>query len=338
MSTGVLSFTIHSATLVLGQDNAIPAIANVTIDAGALNFNGHADNLGNLLVKNNGQAVVTTISNHTTTVASGTLTANSIICGTLTIGATAAGANPADAPGTALTKNAPEPLAANVIASVSDEHADARPRADNLAMPSPLASPAHREQPIPGETVSANSLAATKGLAGDPPLGDRLEAIVAAVCAGAAISLENTPVMQSVRNVAPSKLETDAVDSLPQSPNYGLPACNAFPAKSVETSFANLFFEKPSLEDDAHLPVAKQEKPAFAESIEKRIPAATSNSRQAHFAALQSVIHEYRERNLDGYSDYGFIHRNHALKQTTSSKGTVDLVLALDEVFGERIA
>jgi hypothetical protein len=95
MGAGVPSLTVVNATLSVSQDDAVAAGTIVTIDGGVLNFNGHSDPIGNLIVKNNGQANVTAINNTTTTVESGTLTATSIVCDTLTIGtASGAAANP----------------------------------------------------------------------------------------------------------------------------------------------------------------------------------------------------------------------------------------------------
>jgi hypothetical protein len=86
MGTGVPSLSIHNVTLSVNQNNAIAAGAAVTIDGGVLNYNGHSETIGNLIMKNGGQATVTAINNTTTTVESGTLTATSIVCDTLTIG------------------------------------------------------------------------------------------------------------------------------------------------------------------------------------------------------------------------------------------------------------
>ena len=77
---------VDHTTLNIGRDDAISAGTNVTVIGGVLNFNGHNDAIGDLTVTDNGQANVTSINNTTTTVASGTLTAVSIVCDTLIIG------------------------------------------------------------------------------------------------------------------------------------------------------------------------------------------------------------------------------------------------------------
>jgi hypothetical protein len=94
-----LDLTIDRATVDVNRNNAFTSATHIVIDGGALNMNGHSSNIGNLLVTNDGQANFAEIHNHTTTVTSGVLVANSIECDTLVIGAgsTAAG-NPTNAP------------------------------------------------------------------------------------------------------------------------------------------------------------------------------------------------------------------------------------------------
>ena len=95
LGTGENSLLIDHATLNLHQDAAISAGTKVTVDGGVLNFNGHADAIGDLTLIDNGQANVTALSNTITTVASGTLTATSIVCDTLIIGSSPGAANAA---------------------------------------------------------------------------------------------------------------------------------------------------------------------------------------------------------------------------------------------------
>jgi hypothetical protein len=94
---GVNNLTLDHVTYNLSQDNAISAGTNVTVNGGALNYNGHADAIGNLVIKNGGQVNAPSINNATTTVSSGTLTAGSIVCDTLTIGSTSGSASGAAA-------------------------------------------------------------------------------------------------------------------------------------------------------------------------------------------------------------------------------------------------
>jgi hypothetical protein len=89
----VNSLWLDHVTLNLAHDDAITAGTNVTIDGGTLNYNGYTVAIGNLTVKNGGQVTAPVINNDTTTVESGTLTATSIICDTLTIGSPAGTAN-----------------------------------------------------------------------------------------------------------------------------------------------------------------------------------------------------------------------------------------------------
>jgi hypothetical protein len=86
LGSGVNNLLVDHATLKINRNDAISASTNVTVDGGILDFNGKSSTIGNLVLKNNGNAVVTSIKNATTTVASGTLTATSIVCDSLTIG------------------------------------------------------------------------------------------------------------------------------------------------------------------------------------------------------------------------------------------------------------
>ena len=91
MSAGASSIAIDHATLSILRDNAISAGTNVTVSGGILNFNGFADAIGNLTLTAGSQAFVGTINNNATiTVSSSTLSAVSIICDTLIIGAPSA--------------------------------------------------------------------------------------------------------------------------------------------------------------------------------------------------------------------------------------------------------
>ncbi len=84
--TGIPTFAVNNATAILDQDNALSADTDVTVNGGVLDFNGHVSTLGNLTLTADGQVNATAIDNATTTVASGTLTAVSIVCDTLVIG------------------------------------------------------------------------------------------------------------------------------------------------------------------------------------------------------------------------------------------------------------
>ncbi len=86
LDTGTNNLLIDHAIVTLDRDHAISAGTEVTVDGGTLDYNGHADAIGDLLVKNNGQVIGTTLNNSATTVESGMLTAASIDCDTLTIG------------------------------------------------------------------------------------------------------------------------------------------------------------------------------------------------------------------------------------------------------------
>jgi len=118
---GTNSLLINNATLKINQNNAISADTNVTIDGGILDLNGKTDTIGDLLLKSGsilsgtlhanayniesgivtaaisgtgdllktttGQATVGTVNTTNTTVSGGELIADSIVTGTLTVGA-----------------------------------------------------------------------------------------------------------------------------------------------------------------------------------------------------------------------------------------------------------
>ena len=98
---GVNNLTLDHVTYNLAQDDAISAGTKVTVDGGALNYNGHADPIGDLLIENGGQVIAPSIDNATTTVSSGTLTTGSIVCDTLTIGSFGAAAGSPQSPAAA---------------------------------------------------------------------------------------------------------------------------------------------------------------------------------------------------------------------------------------------
>jgi hypothetical protein len=83
---GADTLFLDNVTFSLDRDNAFSAGTNVTVNGGALDFNGHATAIGNLVLKNNAQVDATGIDNIYTTVVSGTLNAGSIVADTLTIG------------------------------------------------------------------------------------------------------------------------------------------------------------------------------------------------------------------------------------------------------------
>jgi hypothetical protein len=92
MGAGVTAFTIASARANVLRDNAITLDAAVFVNGGILDFNGHADPIGDLTITANGAVVSPAINNTNTTVRSGTLTVESLVCDTLIIGSTAGAA------------------------------------------------------------------------------------------------------------------------------------------------------------------------------------------------------------------------------------------------------
>ena len=124
MGTGVNTLTLDHVAFNLTGNDVISTGTNVIVDGGTLNYNGHTANIRNLTVKNGGHVNAGSLTNYqTVAVTSGTLTATSIVCDTLIIGAPSgaaassaqAAAAPASAP--AIAQTAP---AATASAAVSD--------------------------------------------------------------------------------------------------------------------------------------------------------------------------------------------------------------------------
>ena len=112
LGTGTNALLIDHTPLIFDRDDAISAGTNVTVNGGVLNYKGHADAIGNLTVKNSGQVIGTAIHNTNTTVELGTLSAASITCDTLIIGASHLAAAPTALTAAATPANALAPPAA----------------------------------------------------------------------------------------------------------------------------------------------------------------------------------------------------------------------------------
>ena len=157
LGTGTNSLLIDHATLNLDQNNAISAGTTVTVDGGILNCNAYAQAIGDLTVKNGGQVNAAAISTTTTTVNSGTLTANSIVCDTLTIGSTS-GAS-------AGSEQSPVTAASLTIATLADPATDtaapAASDASKFAADIPQLAPMPAATAIPQETIAVAATGTT---------------------------------------------------------------------------------------------------------------------------------------------------------------------------------
>jgi hypothetical protein len=175
---------IDHASLSLNQDNAISAGTKVTVNAGILDFKGHTDPIGNLTLTDNGQAYLTGVDNTITTVTSGTLVAESIVCDTLVIGTPAATASAAASSNMAAVQPKVETKAVripyfSISAAVVDSHASAVSQVETIhastepvIIPEPLTvvEQLNRDAPNPPIPViipQANVLASEKAL---PPV------------------------------------------------------------------------------------------------------------------------------------------------------------------------
>ena len=334
MGTGVPDLAVHGATLTISGDNAISAGTNVTIDGGSLNFNGHADAIGNLTIVNNGQAAVTVLSNNTTTVASGTLTATSIVCDSLVIGSgtgAAGSANPAVASGTALTKNAADPLAANSLPAAPAEKAGNPPPAGDPSPSSFLSVTIHEPwiSSIPGEPEQADSLPSSGDSAGGKLVVGRGETTGAADSSRPAIPAAVSRDLRSVQDVAAGKYAADSGVSLMKPLDHWSPVFKVYPPEAGNDDFAAFFAEK-WYNAEERIRDARQNGPSPSESLEERPAIVTSQGRNNHLAALLSAIQDYLGRRTVDQPTFVFLHQNHSRIPIEQFAKFVDAVLAED--------
>ena len=145
---GTNAILVDHATLRIDRDGAISPGTNVTVNGGLLDFNGHADNLGSLTLIGNGQAGAAALQSTSIAVASGTLTAVSIVCASLTIGLSSSSAA-CSAPVITLAARDDVPLA--VAGDLSTELPGDNAKADSA----PIGRAAEVAQPLPGEAASS---------------------------------------------------------------------------------------------------------------------------------------------------------------------------------------
>jgi hypothetical protein len=84
---GENSFVLRGASFAFARDNAISAGTNVTVEGGTLDFQNHSSLLGRIAVTGGGQIDASVLRGGATTVESGVVTADSIVCDSLVIGA-----------------------------------------------------------------------------------------------------------------------------------------------------------------------------------------------------------------------------------------------------------
>ncbi len=332
--TGIAELAIHRATLLLGQEDALSAGMNVTIDGGMLDFDGHAAAIGNLFVRNDGRVTGTAIDNNATTVESGTLTAFSIVCDTLTIGSdfgTAGSSSPAVIAGTALSENTEKCLATITIAPMVGESEANSSLAGALPLFLAAALP-DRVLSISGETVSV-PVPIFRAIDETAPFSSaiiRLEENIVAASSSTIVSSAATPASQLVQDTSTRMLENASAISPLQTPSYWLPAFEAFRLKSAEDHLAALISAK-WLDDSKFAScAAKQDEPALAGSDETRPTGARNGGQYAASTALRSAIRDYGDWDSGDQLDASALHRNHSPKQTSRFAKAVDAVLAED--------
>lgn len=254
------SITVHSATLTVTQDNAIPAGTGVTIDAGAMDLAGHAVSFGIL------------------TIASGQVTVPSISGESLVIGnAVAAGKTPpGDRTKVALDSKVAIPNGRETSASAADGVAG-----EERELTIPIASP------IPG-VIAAIAGAVIEQDRNELPA--RFATVTTSSdwdAAPASIIVDSEPEPQSVEEFSTPATLAAVTERPPELRNGVVVGYVAFPG-SFETMLAATKSTDVRPATDWR-GAATAGRPA--NDLQIRVGA-----KAAHLAALQSVIEEYWER------------------------------------------
>jgi hypothetical protein len=313
--------TISDATLIIGQDNAISTGAAVTIDGGVLNFSGHSATIGDLVVKNGGQAMLTAIENAATTVESGTLTAMSIVCDTLTIGAAPTVSNQFDQ--AKPRESAHEPLCANATASVTDED-QARSSTAGVVPRSLIVTPPVVEPSIAGEGGSSPVVAATAKIApvstGEVPLAP-----------GPSVFVQNVLAARAAISCA-SFAEIAFDKSLPETSKYYLPAFAAIQLRTIDDRSASHFSAMQFDDARSRLPATIQAVSTSSREVKTQSAVAVSVEKDSSLAALRTFIGDYHDGHSADQLDMESLLQDEPGQQIKHFAAVVDAVFAEGEI------
>ena len=280
---------LDHATLRLDQDNALSADTNVTINGGILDSNGHTSALGNFTLTSGGQANIAAINNTTTTVSSGTLTATSIVCDTLTIGPSSGTAAKTVSTSSASTSSA-APLAAAMPSSVASDHFSATVVKDTAISTTKTDKMAVVERPL----IDQGSLAT----------GPALHSIVILPATEARPALSRAPVVNetiSTAEFAPSLVLPEPTVQPAETATTVKVMLNSF---SLETLYADLsaargfdrqylptFTGQSLATEGTKVSVVDEVSDSLARATKQSI--ATAGGQDAHNLALQSLLGEF---------------------------------------------
>jgi hypothetical protein len=315
LGAGANSLWLDHVTLVLARDEAISAGTKVTVDGSMLDFNGHADSIGNLTLTNGGQAHVTALVNTATTVTSGTLTATSIVCDTLTIGSPSVAAVQADNSHTVvpLIDETPPTIVSETSASTVSENT----AIDSTAIENMSAV----EQAIPETAVAATTPAT--------PAAPVLSALEVSWIAPADLPVAGQATSNSeIISAAPLPKQADRQDAGRPQPLLQKPfgrtiiaEVNAKPR--IDNQFAQAL-SRPSFVIERLHDSIYEELTDFLVRTKKQLFAVASVSQSTHILALQSIAREFQHNYSVDQEDLHLLSGEHSRKQEKLAKKAVD--------------
>jgi hypothetical protein len=369
---------INHVTFKINQNNAISAATAVTIDGGVLDLNGKTDAISSLLLKSGsvingtlvassytiesgtilaaitgsgaltknttGQAGVTAINNANTTVNGGTLTADSIITGTLTIGAGTTITIAAIAGGPSSTLAIKDTLTQLPVAVVDDSLADTTTdqtsaasqvststSVGNAAITAQVISvsevlPAPTATPI--ETSPIAQIAASGNLA--VISADSISYAIAETIAMPEINADKALLEQVISDSSTLRQNDSAIKYTPQKEPIYSRHDFTLPQQIIESRLENSL--STGFGNTTGTPILESlgdKLPSRVNKIEKHVTTSAISSRQAHLAVLQTNIHNSRWVDTDAEADFDIA------QHVRAGKHAKQLEKAVDEVFAE---
>jgi hypothetical protein len=296
----------------LNQGGDISAGTNVTVNGGVLNFNGHTTGIGDLTITGGGQVFATAINNNTITVASGTLTAVSIVCDTLTIGSsTGAAASAATMVEPAI--EVPQSAASNLPVSTTDKmEAITSPRNDDSAR----------------EELSIASTAEIAAALVEPNFAAPFKTGVPTNASDVSPQLCQAAAVQQIVSIAQlsEQLEFRGNESA-QRPHLkpGIGAMNAglYLTSRFNNQTAHVFSsQSPAIDRLKDLDYVE-----LTDSLAKagkQSPPALSGDRSVHGLALQSIVREFQQNIDAGEEDSELLAGKRLRKRDQLAKTAVD--------------
>ena len=319
------SLLVKNATLKINQDNAISAGTNVTIDGGILDLNGKTDTIGDLLLKS-GSVLNGTLYANAYNIESGTVTANIVgpgglqktTTGQATTGVVTASNVTIEAGQLTATSINTGTLTLRPGSRITIAHIPGGPTADNALAPialqpiprKPIVQPTATDAAVPSSSdatvaVTAGPLAASTVLAMPAPASSEVASALAssgslsntvldAVAIPTAIVADIALPVRLVESTPARLIDTAINRLLPQSPIYSRLDSTAL-HRIIESGLEqSLTTRNGNITSTPILGSLRDELPSRVGKIEKHPTIPAINSRQAHFAALQTVVQNSR--------------------------------------------